>query len=330
MTTENLEQKLATGQVRPPGSTLSGMTDGRDDERIALLALLAERPSGMSWSALASEIVVRGSAVEIWNDLHPPQLDGIGAEPSPLDQAAAMLDGWRTGNFDVLTVLDPDYPVGLRTIHQLPPILFVRGKLLAEEVGVSVVGSRAATDRGLAIADAVASGLAERGITILSGLAAGIDAAAHAAAIAAGGRPVGVIGTGIDQVYPAANRALHARVAEAGALVSQFLPGTSPQKHNFPMRNATMSGLGVASVVVEAGEHSGSRIQARLSLNHGRPVILTDLVVNATAWGRELARRPGVHVASGISEMMELVEGLITTDDAAPTLPSRLDSRGRV
>ena len=94
-----------------------------------------------------------------------------------------------------------------------------------------------------------------------------------------GGRPIGVLGTGINRVYPASHRELHDRVAAAGALVSQFLPDAPPTKQSFPMRNVTMSGLGRASIIVEASEHSGTRIQARVAVEHGRPVILTDFVV---------------------------------------------------
>ncbi|WP_069164872.1 DNA-processing protein DprA [Nocardia altamirensis] len=296
------------------------MTGGRDSERVALLALMDERPKGMTWASLASEVVIRGSAIDIWNDFHPPLLDGMDTEIDRLGAARSTLEAWRDQDFDLVTVLDPEYPVALRDIHQLPPMLFVKGKLVPDEIGVSVVGSRAASERGLTIAAEVARGLVDRGIAVLSGLAAGIDTAAHTATIAAGGRPIGVIGTGINQIYPAANRELHARVSATGALVSQFLPDAPPQKHNFPIRNATMSGLGLASVVIEAGEHSGARLQARLSVEHGRPVIMTDLVVAATAWARDLVGRPGVYVAANVAEVLHLVEDLVATDASVPAL----------
>jgi DNA processing protein len=183
-----------------------------------------------------------------------------------------------------------------------------------------VVGSRAASADGLRIAANVARGLVDRGVTVLSGLAAGIDTAAHRATLDAGGRPVGVIGTGITRSYPAENRALHDEVATHGALVSQFMPDAPPQKHTFPMRNATMSGMGLASVVVEAGEHSGARIQARVAIEHGRPVILSDRVVENTRWGRGLQGRPGVYVASSTAEVMDVVERFIALAQE-PSLP---------
>ncbi len=196
----------------------------------------------------------------------------------------------------------------------MPPVLFVKGELRPDEVGVAVVGSRKATQRGLSVAGRVAEGLAERGISVISGLAQGIDGAAHEATLRVGGRPIGVIGTGINRVYPARHRELHERVAAAGALLSQFLPDAPPTKQTFPMRNITMSGLGRASIIVEAGEHSGTRMLARVAVEHGRPVILTDFVVNPTTWGQAMKDRPGVYVAGGIAEVMDIVEQILDED----------------
>jgi DNA protecting protein DprA len=293
-----------------------------DHERVALLALLEERPALLderygktAWSTIASEVSLRGSAMALWTELHPPAL-GMHDLDAPLNRARATLAAWMESGRQIVTVLDPGYPVALRGIHQLPPLLFVNGRLLADDIGVSVIGTRNATERGRFIAANVAKGLAERGISVISGLAAGIDTAAHDAALDVGGRPVGVLGTGISTVYPptTGSRELHRRVAAAGVLVSQFLPDAPPQKHTFPMRNVTMSGLGHASVIVEAGEHSGTRIQARVALEHGRPVILTDVVVAATSWGKALQEHAGVYVAGGTVEVMDIVEMLIDTD----------------
>ncbi|WP_324189067.1 DNA-processing protein DprA [Nocardia cyriacigeorgica] len=292
-----------------------------DAERVALLALLRLRPDKMSWPEIASEVALRGSALTLWHEIYPLALDGMGGEEgAALDRAAADWAGWAHSAFDVLTVLDEAYPASLKAIHQMPPLLFTRGEVRATETAVSVVGSRAASADGVRIAENVARGLVERGVTVLSGLAAGIDTAAHRAVIEAGGRPVGVIGTGIMKSYPAENRWLHNAVAEHGALISQFLPDAPPQKQNFPMRNATMSGLGVASVIVEASEHSGARIQARVAVEHGRPVILTNLVAERTQWGRELRGRPGVFLASRTVEVMQIVERLIE-DSKESVLP---------
>ncbi|ODQ96001.1 DNA-processing protein DprA [Mycobacterium intermedium] len=294
-----------------------------DEERAALLALLTERPAlageragKTSWSTIASEVALRSSALAVWHDLHPPTLDGM-ADPA-LQAARQQLNGWTnpSSGFQLVTILDAQYPVWLRGVHQMPPLLFVKGELRAEEAGVSVVGSRDATGRGRTIAARVAERLTERGIAVISGLAAGIDGAAHEATLRAGGRPIGVLGTGITRVYPASHRELHDQVAAAGVLVSQFLPDAPPTKHSFPMRNITMSGLGRASIIIEAGEHSGTRIQARVGVEHGRPVILTDLVVKATTWGKDLRERPGVYVAGSTAEVMAIVEEILREDDS--------------
>jgi DNA processing protein len=215
-----------------------------------------------------------------------------------------------------VSILDADYPARLREIHQAPPVLFARGSLVADESAVSVVGSRKASDRGLAIASEVARTLVDRDITVVAGLALGIDTAAHRAALEDGGRTVAIIGTGLNKAYPAENRALHQEIASRGLLLSQFLPDAPPQRQNFLMRNATMSGYGLATVVVEAGEKSGARAQARLAVEHGRPVILTDLVVERNDWAKALLGRPGIHVADSLRGVMDAVDQL-TAERAA-------------
>lgn len=293
-------------------------------EEATLLALLRLRPNDMSWPDIAAEVALRGSAIPLWDEIFPAALDGMGgAEEAAREDAAAVWAQWAASeDFDVITVLDEAYPVALKAIHQMPPLLFTRGEVRPAEVAVSVVGSRDATADGIRIAENVARGLVGRGIAVLSGLAAGIDAAAHRATLEAGGRPIGVIGTGILRTYPAANLGLHREVASTGVLLSQFLPDAPPQKHSFPMRNATMSGLGIASVIVEAGEHSGARIQARVAVEHGRPVILTDLVVQRTEWGRSLRGRPGVFVAASTAEVMRIVDRIaeLAHEPALPVL----------
>jgi DNA processing protein len=152
-------------------------------------------------------------------------------------------------------------------------------------------------------------------MTVASGLARGIDTAAHHAALDAGGRTVAVIGTGISRAYPAENRALQEEIAARGLVLSQFWPDASPSKQSFPMRNVTMSGYGLATVVVEAGEQSGARIQARVAVEHGRQVILTDQVVARNAWAQALLGRPGVHLASDVDRVMDVVEQVVTMWD---------------
>ena len=161
------------------------------------------------------------------------------------------------------------------------------------------------------MAEAISRKLVEMGVTVVAGLAAGIDTAAHETALRLGGRTVAFMGTGIRKQYPAANRGLQERIAGEGLLFSQFWPDAPPQRQNFPMRNAVMSGYGIATVIVEAGEHSGARIQARLAVHHGRPVILTDLVANTTDWGRDLLGKPDVHLVHSVEEVATVVDELV-------------------
>lgn len=277
---------------------------------MALVALLRERPTGLTWQQITAEVDRRASARALWNELHPMTLLDDGGEAAELIAAGQAIEAWRAAGLGFLTFLDRDYPAQLREIHDLPPILFHRGTLVPDDSAMSVVGSRAASARGLDVARTIAGGLVERGITVVAGLAAGIDTAAHLAALEAGGRTAAVIGTGITRYYPAENRALQDRIAVEGLLLSQFWPDAPPTKQTFPMRNTVMSGYGRATIVVEAGEHSGARIQARRAVAHGRPVILTDLVVKANVWPRELIGRPGVHVAGSAAEAMSIVESI--------------------
>ncbi|MGH3069989.1 MAG: DNA-processing protein DprA [Streptosporangiaceae bacterium] len=305
------------------------MGSGRDEdsalrERAALVALLRERPGGRRWPDITAEILEAGSALEAWQRLVPPVLVSPPGEPGALTRAARQIARWTGQGWRLLSILDEDYPARLRAIHQAPPVLFARGTVIRDDVAVSVVGSRKASPRGLDIAAGVARELAARKVTVLGGLALGIDAAAHRAALGAGGRTVGVIGTGIDRAYPAQNRELQEQIATRGLVLSQFWPGAAPQRHNFLMRNATMSGYGLATVVVEAGEQSGSRAQARIAVEHGRPVILTSLVVEGNDWARALVGRPGVHVAGRHQGVLDVVDQLIGEPAAVGAALSRL------
>jgi DNA processing protein len=281
-----------------------------DAERAALVALLRTRPDGLTWSQITAEVDSQGSALHVWRARQPVDLFSDGDTAAALNDAARAIATWEADKLGFLTFRDEAYPAQLREIHEMPPLLFHRGALVRGEFGVSVVGSRDASPRGLDIARSVAAGLVERGITVIAGLAKGIDTAAHVAALDAGGRTVAVIGTGITRSYPAANRDLQDRIAADGLVLSQFWPDAPPTKHSFPMRNAIMSGYGRATVIVQAGEHSGARIQARQAVAHGRPVILTDLVVAATKWSADLIDRPGVHVAGSTTEIMSIVEDI--------------------
>jgi DNA processing protein len=297
-----------------PRSYADTMGEHPQDEQIALVALLQTRPEDLRWPEIAAEVLEVGSALEVWHRLASATLMAPPGKPDALESAAEDINRWADQGSRLVTILDSDYPIRLRGIHQAPAILFARGALIADDSAMSVVGSRKASDRGLAIAADVAHGLVSRGVTVAAGLAVGIDTAAHRAALADGGRTVAVIGTGINKAYPAENRDLQDEIATRGLLLSQFWPDAPPQKHTFLKRNATMSGYGLTTVIIEAGEMSGARAQARMAVEHGRQVILTSWVAR-NQWAQRLVGRPGVHVAGSVDDVVHIVEQVVAMWD---------------
>ena len=175
-----------------------------------------------------------------------------------------------------LTLLDEEYPANLRQVADPPPVLFIRGKLRPhDDCAVALVGTRRATEYGRAVAERLAHDLAAAGVTVVSGLAKGVDTVAHKASLHTGGRTIAVEGCGLDQVYPPENASLARQIIErdAGAVVSEFAPGIPPDAVNFPRRNRIISGLSLATIIVEAGEKSGALITADFALEQGRDVL---------------------------------------------------------
>lgn len=191
---------------------------------------------------------------------------------TPEAAAAGATELAEAGAWQVICLPQQEYPALLREIYDPPATLWVKGTIPAGPA-VAIVGSRRATPYGLRVARQLAEDLAEAGVTVISGLARGIDTAGHRGALAGGGRTVAVLGCGIDQVYPPENAALHEEIADRGALVSELPPGSEPSAGNFPARNRIISGLAAATVVVEAGERSGALITADLAGEQGRDVM---------------------------------------------------------
>jgi DNA processing protein len=219
-------------------------------------------------------------------------------------EAAAEVSGWQARGYRLLTMLDADYPDNLRSVENRPPLLFIEGELSSSDrQSVAVIGTRRPTDAGRRIAAAVAERLSASGYSVFSGLAAGIDACAHRAVLERGGRTVAVIGTGLDHAYPPENAALQQRIALDGAVLSQFWPEAAPTRQSFPTRNALMSGLTLASVIVEASPTSGTRVQARHALAQGRKLVMMAQVL-AHQWARELVEMPGVTVAETADDVL--------------------------
>jgi DNA processing protein len=180
---------------------------------------------------------------------------------------------FQAQGISVLTWEDEAYPARLNEIPQPPPVLYVRGALLAEDAwAVAVVGTRRITSYGKQVTEEIASNLARSGITIVSGLAHGVDTAAHQAALQAGGRTLAVLGSGVDRIYPPENRRLAEQIIQQGALLSDYAPGTPPDSANFPPRNRIISGLARAVIIVEAGKSSGALITAAFAAEQGREV----------------------------------------------------------
>jgi len=179
----------------------------------------------------------------------------------------------RAQGIRVLIWDDDAYPRRLREIANPPPVLYLRGELAeTDEWAVAIVGTRRITAYGRQVAERIAAHLAAAGVTVVSGLALGVDTVAHQTALEAGGRTLAVLGSGVDRIYPARNRKLAARIMENGALISDYPPGTPPEASNFPPRNRIISGLSLATVVIEAGEKSGALITADFAAEQGRDV----------------------------------------------------------
>lgn len=284
-------------------------------ERGALLALL--RTSGRSWAQLTDDVEAAGSALLVLRGGTPGQLSFL-QDDYDADTLAGTAEqeiaSWEEEGMRFVSVLDADYPAQLLTVHQRPPFLMTRGVPSAADArGVAVVGTRKATDRGMRQARQLARELADAGVPVVSGLAAGIDTAALSGALSARGRAVAVIGTGLRRSYPQENAELQERISTVGLVISQFLPDAPPTKTTFPMRNAVMSGYSAATVVVEAPYRSGARMQARLALEHGRPVFLLDtLLVND--WARGYAERPNTVVVRAVSDVIQHLQPAVTDD----------------
>ena len=177
------------------------------------------------------------------------------------------------GGIDILTWDDSAYPKKLLEIHQPPPVLYVRGSFQPEdEIAVAIVGTRRITPYGRRVTVQLSERLAQNGVTVISGLARGVDGVSHQAALNAGGRTIAVLGSGIDQIYPPEHRGLAEKIVQNGAVVSDYSPGTPPEAVNFPPRNRIISGLSSGTVVVEAGKKSGALITATFAVEQGREV----------------------------------------------------------
>jgi DNA processing protein len=214
----------------------------------------------------------------------------------------------RAEGASLLAYSDEAYPMGLKEIFDPPPLLWVRGDVqLLSQPALAVVGTRHPTPYGVGMAEMLSRDLALRGMIILSGMARGVDTAAHKGAIAAKAPTVAIWGTGIDVIYPKENKALAEQIlAGGGAIVSEYKLGTFPAPQNFPRRNRLLSGISVGVLVVEAGEHSGTRVTARCAIEQNRDVYaVPGNVTNKGAWGPNTLIKQGAKLVATWEDVWE-------------------------
>lgn len=247
-----LQYWIAFSQVPTVGRVRLGLLEGRFGSL------------EIAWGAGASELRAAGLDQSVVNAVteHRGKID-------PARELARV----KASGVAVVTWNDADYPALLREIDDLPPILYMRGEFPQESPSITIVGTRRPTAYGREVAAHLAGELAEAGVAVISGLARGIDGIAHRASLKAHGRTVAVLGCGVDVVYPAEHAQLTEEIAESGAILSEYPLGTKPEGRHFPRRNRLLSGLSVATLVIEAGEGSGTLSTVKFALEQNREVL---------------------------------------------------------
>lgn len=246
--------------------------------------------------AAAAELKVLGCTAKVAAGLR---------DPTALAEARLEVERIAAVGARVVVLDDPEYPPLLRQLGDAPLYLIARGEPLVDAPAVAVVGARRATSYGLDVARCLAEGLAHAGVTVVSGLARGIDGAAHEGALAARGCTVAVLGSGIDVVYPREHRALAERIVASGTLLSERPVGTAPLAAHFPARNRILAGMTQGTVVVEAAEHSGSLITARLANESGREVFaVPGRIDSPLSFGAHLLIREGATLTGSVDDVL--------------------------
>src|SRR5277367_2675283 len=276
---------------------------------LALTPGLGARMAGKLLRAMGSpQAIFRASLTELEAQRLPAAVAQAIHSHRPLSDAAKELAAAQAAGVKLLTWDEPEYPVRLREIYDPPPLLYVRGniELLGKHL-ISVVGSRRPTPYGNQMAERLARDLAERGVVIVSGLARGIDACAHRGALSsATGSTIGVLGCGIDVIYPKENKKIFAEIQQRGAIVSEFPMGTFPAPQNFPIRNRIIAGMGLGVVVVEGAQYSGSLITARLAMEFGREVYgVPGNVTQPSSFGPNQLIKQGAKLVTGWEDVVE-------------------------
>ncbi len=206
----------------------------------------------------------------------------------------------------IITMADKEYPKNLLNIYDPPPYLYVRGRLDGDERAIALVGSRFASTYGKMVTEGLSRDLARNGYAVISGMARGIDTAAHKGALSAGGRTIAVLGSGIDVIYPPENKGLYKEISEAGAVISEFPMGTGPLSENFPARNRIISGISLGVVIVEASLKSGSLITASCAAEQGREVFAVPGNINSKgSKGTNKLIKDGAKLVEDVGDILE-------------------------
>jgi len=267
----------------------------------------------------AAVLAAAPSELRAVKGIGPKMLEKIHQADREVD-ARAVIDFCRRHDIDILTEADADYPRALREIHDPPGVLFVRGGIKPHDaLAVGIVGTRHGTQYGLRQAERLAGSLARAGLTIISGLARGIDAAAHRGALAAGGRTIAVLASGVVNIYPSEHAQLADEIIAQGALISEAPPHAEPLSGTFPQRNRLISGMSLGVIVVEAADRSGALITARHAMEQGRDVFaVPGNVDNRMSRGCHRLIRDGAKLVESADDVLEELGPLVeaaTRDD---------------
>jgi DNA processing protein len=234
--------------------------------------------------------------------------------------AEKELRGAERAGIKVLCSTDDEFPSLLKRIIDPPVVLYIRGELRIDEICIALVGSRKATTYGLNVTHSLARDLVHAGMTIVSGLARGVDARAHSAVLQEHGRTLAILGSGIDVVYPSEHRSLADRIAGSGAVISEFPLGTPPNRENFPVRNRIISGLSFGVIVVEASRKSGSLITARMAAEQGREVMaVPGNIFNESSQGCHALIKDGAALIEGWKDVIAALPEEVTKKLSLPS-----------
>lgn len=278
------------------------------DERLNVIMLAVVRHPDFKWATSKYDIIENGPEYII-PQLFPQTLFGDEYHQAVSD-AESEIASLKAEGITLATYASPEYPPQLRSIHDLPPLVYIKGQQHhTDPLAVAIVGSRNVSNWGSEFASTLATELAAQGTPVISGLALGIDTAAMTASLKANNRTIGVIGTGFNKSYPRENASLQQEIATNHLLISQFHPAAPGSRQSFPMRNIVMSGLSSLTFIVEAGEHSGTRTQANAAVRHARPVIITRAVYENTQWGKELVSNyyRSLYVVQSVDEALQAI-----------------------